>query len=95
MRRRVFALGKEIQRVLVLVAMVAMKACAQLGQRPFNKRTLQHQPRKPYIPRGLKIDLIKSRREIVRVIPRPKLAERLCESYCRLFVRSKPRHGIA
>src|SRR6266446_10546383 len=91
----VLAIRKEVERILVLVAVIAMKGHAQLGERPFDKRRLHDDARQSDVARGLQIDLIKRRRQIVTAVARPKLTESFRVGDRKFLVRAKSLDSIA
>ena len=94
-RRGVLGLGIKVERGLVLVAMIAVKAHSQLAQRVFHERRFHDDSRQSHISRRLKINLVKRGREIIRAIAGTELAECLRVSDRELLVRAESEDGVA
>src|SRR6266404_1013686 len=91
----VLAIRKEVERILVLVAVIAMKGHAQLGERPLDEWRLHDDACKSHVARGLNIDLIKRRSQIISAVARTKLAKSLRVGDREFLVRAKSLDSIA
>src|SRR6266403_4248361 len=91
----VLAIREEVERILVLVAVIAMKGHAEFGERPLDEWRLHDDARKSDVARGLQIDLIKRRRQIVSAIAGTKLAKSFRIGDRKFLVRAKSLDSIA
>src|ERR1035438_10261903 len=92
---RVLRLGKEVDRVLIFVAVIAMKGYPEFRQSSFHKWRFHDDAGEANVARGLQIDMVKRRRQIVSAIARPKLAESFRVGDRKFPVRAKSLDGIA
>src|SRR6266481_5895516 len=91
----VLAIRKEVERILVLVAVIAMKSHAQLGERSLDEWRLHDDPRQSDVARGLQIDRIKRCRQVIGAITGTKLAESFRVGDGKFLVRAKSLDSIA
>src|SRR5437660_11416325 len=91
----VLGIREEVERILVLVAVIAVKGHAQLGERPLDEWRLHDDACKSHVARGLKIDLVKRCRQIISAIARTKLTKSFRVGDGKLLVRAKSLDSIA
>src|SRR5271157_2602317 len=95
MWRRVLGFGIEVERVLILVAVIAVKGHAQLGERPLDKWRLHDDARQSDVARGLQIDMVKGRCQVVSAVARTKLTKSFRVGDSKFLVRAKSLDSIA
>src|SRR6202022_3524555 len=87
--------GEEVKRVLVLVAVIAVKGYAQLGERSLDKWRLHDDAGQSDVARRLQIDLVKRRRQVVSAVAGTKLSKSFRVRDRKFLVPAEPLDSIA
>src|SRR5260370_39528194 len=93
--RRVLGFGIEVERVLVFVAVIAVKSQAQLRKGSLDEWRFQDDAGQSYVTRRLQIDLVKRRRQEVSAAAGTKLAKSFRIRDRKFLVCAKSLDGIA
>jgi hypothetical protein len=74
---------------------IAVKGHAQLGERSLDERRLQDDAGQSDVARGLQIDMVERRRQVISAVARTKLSKGFRVGDGKFLVRAKSQHGIA